>query len=109
MKIKVLENKVLKVLEENEEARKDDFVLYGAVLQETGAYQRFLDINHGFAPTLIAFLIHAKEIKAPAFESVSRCRRHIQELRPDLKDTKTAIKREEAEEEYKQYNLTDIG
>lgn len=108
MRIKVLENKVLKVLEENEEARKDDFVLYGAVLIETGIYDKFREMQDG-KPTLISFLINAKQLKAPAFESVSRCRRHIQELRQDLKDTKTAIKREEAEEEYKQYNLTDIG
>lgn len=101
MRIKELEKYVLRALEDCERARKDDFLLYGIVLE----YKNIQVLD----ATLRGFLGHAKELGVPSFESVSRCRRHIQELRPDLKDTKTAIAREEAQEEYKEYNLTGIG
>ena len=100
MKIKELEKYVVKALEESEATRKDDFVLYAYVLAEKGVplYQQ-----------LGEYLFTAKRDKMPAFESVSRCRRHIQELRPDLKDMKTAIAREEKQDDFIEYNLSGIG
>lgn len=99
--LKKLEPYVLSALEENKRARKDDFILYGAVLKRLG-------IN--IKMCLGEFLANAKSIyNAPPFESVTRCRRHIQELRPELRDNETAIKREETEEDYKLYNISGIG
>lgn len=100
MRVKKLEPYVLKALEENNRARQDDFVLYRIVLEE-------MEINTYI--WLWDFLTLAKALNVPSFESVSRCRRHIQELRPDLKDSETAIKREEKQDEYVAYNLTGIG
>lgn len=100
LKLKKLEPYVLQVLEENEQSRKDDFLLYGLVLKELGVS---LNIR------LKEFFVVAKQIKAPPFESVSRIRRHIQELRPDLKDSKVAIKRQEQEEVFENYNKSSIG
>lgn len=99
--LKKLEPIVLKALEENENSRKNDFILYYKVLKSL-----MLPIENMSVET---FLNIAKELKAPPFESVTRCRRHIQELRPELKDIKTAIAREEKTEEYKEYNLSGIG
>lgn len=98
-KIKKTEDIVLDVLEKNERARKDDFVLYGAVLKRLG-----VDLKQ----SLYEFLANAKENKMPSFETVTRCRRHIQELRTDLTDSKTAIAREENIERFKEYNLSDV-
>lgn len=100
MKLKKLELHVLNALEMHEETRKDDFKLYAAVL---------IRLNVSLHNTIGDLLFNGKRIKLPSFESVSRCRRHIQAIRPELKDTKTAIAREEAQDVYRDYNLTDIG
>lgn len=98
-KIKKIEDLVLDTLEKNNRARKDDFVLYGAVLRRLG-----VDLK----VQLCEFLASAKENKMPSFETVTRCRRHIQELRTDLTDANTAVAREENIERFKEYNLSDI-
>lgn len=98
--LKNLEKIVLKCLKRNIRARKDDFILYGSVLKELGV---------SFETTIFQYLATAKEKKMPPFESVSRCRRHIQELMPELKDIKTAVKREEKIEDFKKYNISGIG
>lgn len=100
MKIKDLERFVIKALEDCKSTRTDDFKLYAVVLYYKGV---------SVGANLFQFLKTAKQNKMPAFESVSRCRRHIQELRPELKDTKTAIKREELREDYREYNWTGLG
>lgn len=100
--IKQTEKIVLKVLEENEYARKDDFRLYAEVLRQKG-----IDLNKF---SLKFFLYTAKEIfNAPPFETVSRCRRHIQQLRPDLVDSKTAEARAEFAEEIKEEMKKGLG
>jgi hypothetical protein len=98
-RIKKTEDIVLDVLENNLKARQDDFILYGAVLKRLG-----VDLKQG----LYEFLAKAKENKMPSFETVTRCRRHIQELRLDLVDNKIAIAREENIERFKEYNLSDV-
>lgn len=99
--IKYTEEIVLSVLERNLKARKDDFILYGSVLKELGVNLR--------ETTLYDFLANARMLGLPTFETVTRCRRHIQELRQDLKDGKTAIAREERKEDFRNYNLSGIG
>lgn len=101
MKIKKTEEVVLNALKENKRARKDDFILYGAVLKRLG-----INLN----VSLYTFLSTAKDFfKAPTFETVTRCRRHIQELMPELKDDKTAVFRDEFQDDYKIYNLSGLG
>ena len=100
MKIKTYEDVVLKVLEENERARSDDFILFGSVLKRLG-----VDLQ----TTLYEFLASAKDNKMPSFETITRCRRHIQELRTDLQDRKTAVVREERQQDFKEYNLSGVG
>lgn len=97
--LKKLEEIVLAVLRRNLVARKDDFILYGGILKEMG-----FDL---FTPIGTALAYH-KHYHLPSFESVSRCRRHIQELEQDLKDDHTAVVREEAEEMYKMYNRSGL-
>lgn len=100
MKIKTYEDIVLRVLEENKRARSDDFILFGSVLKRLG-----VDLQ----TTLYEFLASAKDNKMPSFETITRCRRHIQELRTDLQDRKTAVAREVRQQDFKGYNLSGIG
>lgn len=97
-RLKNLEPIVLDVLENNKRAREDNFILYGSVLKRIGVP---LDTH------LFNFLARAKERDMPSFESVARVRRHICELRPELKGN--AVVREESEEDYKIYNLSGLG
>lgn len=99
-KIKKYEEIVLEALETNERTRKDDFVLYGAVLKRLG-----IDLRQ----SLCVFLANAKSDKIPSFETITRCRRHIQELRQDLVDSTTAVAREEKIEDFIEYNKSEIG
>lgn len=96
MKLKELEAIVLRSLEENERARSDDFILIGAVWKRQG-----LDI--GRIITGNALLHHADFGLAPP-ESITRCRRKIQETRPDLVVKKSKEKRKAEQVKYKKYN-----
>lgn len=99
--IKNTEEYVLAVLERNLKARTDDFILYGGVLKEIGVNLRQISVYD--------FLANARIMGWPSFETVTRCRRHIQELRQDLKDDKTAVAREERIEAFREYNISSIG
>lgn len=99
-KIKKNEKIVLDALQTNERTRKDDFILYGAVLKRMG-----VDLTM----TLAEFLATAKIKKMPPFESISRCRRHILELMPELCDEQTRDAREDETYDYMDYSLTGIG
>lgn len=98
--LKSTEEIVIDVLRRNERARKDDFILYGSVLRQLG-----VDLS----TSLYEFLSKAKTNKMPTFETVSRCRRHINELLPELADQKTVEKRIEKIADFKKYNLSGIG
>lgn len=98
--IKNTEEVVLSVLEVNLKARDDDFILYGSVLKRLG-----VDL---IRTNLYEFLSTAKEKKMPTFETVTRCRRHVQELEPRLKGS-IAVKREQRKEDFRNYNITGIG
>lgn len=100
MTIKTYESIVLNILEKNKLAREDDFILYGAVLRKLGV---------GGDKPLFDFLATAKKNKMPSFETITRCRRHIQALRYDLVESKTAIVREERKEDFVLYNRSGIG
>lgn len=99
MKIRTLEPIVQEVLEQNESARKDDFILLAEVIEKLG-----IDTRISFR----SILLFHNEFQVPSFESITRCRRKLQELHPELKDEETAMFREEKVEEFIQYAL-NIG
>lgn len=82
-------------LEENPRARKDDFILYGGVLKRMG-------IN--IKQSLAMFLATAKDLKMPSFETVTRCRRKLQEQDSTLIDAETKELREKQENEFIAYS-----
>ncbi len=100
MKLKKLESIVLEQLKNKPICRKNDFILYGCVVRQLGIDK---------SANLFDFLATAKQNEMPSFESVSRCRRHIQALRTDLQDMPTAVAREEITDAFKIYNISGIG
>lgn len=100
MELKTTEEIVQRMLEKNKLTRTDDFILYGAVLKKLG-----IDLQ----TSLYDFLANAKKNKVPTFETVTRCRRHIQEIRPELKEKEIAELRHFAEYDFIKYNDTGIG
>ena len=101
MKIKSFEEIVLDILEVNKLARSNDFILYGSVLRRLG-----VDLKN---TNLYDFLINANTNKMPSFATITKCRRHVQSLRTDLQDDKTAVARENKIDDYVAYNRTGIG
>jgi hypothetical protein len=99
MKLKKVEELVLDTLEKYRATRRDDYLLYLVVLKRLGIDTR-LQIQE-------LFLNH-KDYKLPAFESVTRCRRKIQETRQDLIDWSTAKIRKDKEEEFRAYSRKGV-
>jgi hypothetical protein len=97
MKVNQLEPLVDKALRSCEEARKDDFVLYYEVAKEL--------MTPGI--TFKSALLNHKRLGLPPFESVSRCRRKLQERDNSLKDKDTALKRESNQQEFIDYAMCD--
>ena len=95
MKPNKAENYVLDALKTNNRARNSDFILYGSVLKRMGLN---LDM------TLKEFLANATSMGVPSFETVSRCRRKLQEQMSELKDEQVAVARENKTIEYIKYN-----
>lgn len=86
--VKILET-VEKVLEDNILARDDDFILIA-------------DVYDSIRPELVGVpldyaLRNHKAYKLPSFESITRCRRKLQRLYPELKpsDEVSAIRADE--------------
>lgn len=90
---------ILKILEENETARRDDFVLYGCVLKE---------LRIPLTLQLKSFLATAYKLNAPIFESVARVRRRLQEAHPELCVETTRINRHLETEKYKKFNRGEM-
>ena len=74
--LKTIEGKVRAVLQENEDARNDDMVLYLALCN--------LYLKDAGAMPLARILLNRKELGLPSFESISRTRRRLQEKHPEL-------------------------
>lgn len=94
-RIKKTEDIVLDVLEKNERSRKDDFVLYGAVLKRLG-----VDLKQ----SLYEFLASAKENRMPSFETVTRVRRKLCENNDFLIDKETFKHRKNKENDFIEYS-----
>lgn len=93
-KLSKIKNIVTRVLDEHEEARKDDFVLLSYVLNELGVPTNFN--MHTMLHNHIIFGL-------PSFESVTRARRKVQAEHPELKDAKAVEIRAAEQEEYKDF------
>ena len=74
--LKTIEGKVRAVLQENEDARNDDMVLYLALCN--------LYLKDAGAMPLAQILLNHKGLGLPSFESVGRTRRKLQEKYPEL-------------------------
>ena len=69
-KLKIIENKVKEIMENIPETREDDFLL---VLE---VYRGYVDTRY----TTIEYLLrNHKELGIPSMESITRCRRKLQE------------------------------
>ena len=93
-KLERIKNIVARVLEEHEDARKNDFVLLSYVLDEMGVPSNF---------DMRTMLRNHKIFGLPPFESVSRARRKAQAENKSLKDAPTAAARQEKQKEYEEF------
>ena len=96
-KIKELEPLVEHALITNPEARKDNFILYVEVLK------RYINMS---LPIQSVFMNH-KALGIPSLESITRCRRKIQERNSSLKNKNATAIRSKEEEEHRNYGLAD--
>lgn len=95
MRINAVSNMVKKIMQEKEECRNSDNVLYMAVLRQV-AGEKGIDINNMSVPTLF---LHMSEYGLPSIESVGRARRKVQECHPELRAHDTVEAHRMAQEE----------
>lgn len=93
-KLNQIKNVVARVLENHEEARKDDFVLFALVCDEMGVPINF---------DMRTMLLNHRLFGLPSMKSVERARRKIQEKQKTLTDAKTVEKRAEEIPVYKEF------
>lgn len=97
-----IENIVLEILKENEEARNDDMKLYLYVCERVNplpSYDREIG-SYSFSTVMN----HYRELKLPHFESVRRSRARIQAEIPELLgDRSCRQRRKELEDVYREY------
>lgn len=98
-KLYTTEKLVLEVLEETPATRSDDYVLMYYVCLKV------CPESISSLPFGAAMLFH-KLHNIPNWETVTRCRRKIQEKRPDLVSPEAAKKRHKEEAEYREYAKT---
>ena len=75
--LKKVEDVVYRVLEDYPEARNSDNILYSYVISKYNP--------EALKQTLGEYLRYFKDFNIPRFESVSRCRRKLQEKNPELR------------------------
>lgn len=92
-KINLIEPVVEEALIQNPATRGDNFILYIEVLK------KFVNVE---LPLDYVFANH-KSLGVPALETITRCRRKLQELNPNLRDEKAKRIRHKEEESYKDY------
>ncbi len=97
--LKTIEGKVRSILQENEDARNDDMVLYLVLCN--------LYLNHAGSMPLAEIMTRYKELGLPSFESVGRTRRKLQERHPELLGSLRRQKiRAAGEKAYRKYAKT---
>ena len=93
-KLYKLEDEITKILEKNPITRTDDQLLYIAYWNIKAPCISFID-----------FFKNPQKYGANSYKSVERCRRKIQERRPELKDSKVAEYRDKLVLDYEQYAI----
>lgn len=96
-RLKKVEYVVEEILNEREDARENDDILYLYVCEHFD-----VDVS---AMTLKDFLSDRKSLCCPAFETVRRTRQKVFEKRPELKPRKITKLREEARDVFMDYAL----
>lgn len=94
-KIKKVQDTVYEILSEDEETRKDDYVLILRV------FERYISPN----TQLRTVCQKHKQLGLPSIHTIVRVRRKLQVEHPELMDEETKKIRSAEEEEYKQYAL----
>ena len=97
-KLKVIEDLVLKVLENYPETRKDDYLLMAKVCETV----RPDIMTESFGKVLYNY----QRSGAPNWKSVERARRKVQSKHPYLKDDNTANARVIEEMRYREYAIS---
>lgn len=93
-KLEKFHNIVFEILQEKEETREDDFLLFYEVIKRIGLGNLRLDYiltNHAI-------------LGVPSFETISRCRRKIQSDNPNLCSNKIKLIRKREEMEFIDYS-----
>lgn len=85
---------VKRVLIENTEARKDDFVLIYEVVNHITGVAKFMMLKD--------IALSHTEYGIPSFESITRARRQVQKEMPELKDANTVSIRKQEEKEFRE-------
>ena len=93
-RINVIEPLVEEALINNKSCRGDNFILYLEVLK------KFIDTDL----SLKDVFLHHRELGIPALETITRCRRKLQEKNPELRDEAVAKVREQEQENYIDYS-----
>lgn len=93
-KISLVEPIVYQALIDEPATRGDNFLLYVYVLK------KFINTQM----SLEAVFLNHKELGIPALETITRCRRKLQELNPKLRDEKASEIRQGEEEQYIDYS-----
>lgn len=104
-KLQTMENIVVQVLEECPVAREDDYILYAMVCARENQKTVAVYGDYLTKPFLDVMLGH-KVYKMPNWGTVTRCRRKVQEKRPDLVSPEKAKKRHKEEKTYREYART---
>lgn len=108
MEIIKLYDLVKKLLQEKEELRGDDDLLYLEVLRAVNPHWNNAYINTNIENITIGeFFSERKKRKLPSFESVRRSRQKVQEERPALKPCEPVQKGRERQEE-RFYNFAKL-
>ena len=95
-KLYKVEDIVYQVLQEVPETRKGDFVLVAEVYNKINPELKYLRFSE-------VMLAH-KELKLPYFESISRCRRRLQNIFEELRPSKEVQEaRDEEQLVYREY------
>ena len=101
MEITTLESKVRVILKENEMARADDMTLYADYVYRIIKSE---DLGLGWLVKVFSDRKYRIMKGIASFESVSRCRRKIQEKEPALRPAPEVVEqRKEEEKKYRAY------
>ena len=93
-RLNIIEPLVEEALINNKACRGDNFILYLEVLKKyinTDMSLKDIFLNH-------------KTLGIPALETITRCRRKLQEKHPELRDEEVSTVREKDEEDYINYS-----